>query len=302
MANKKSPKNPLEFFCKSCDYYTCNSKDYKKHLVTMKHKRLTMANKNPQKSPDDNKFICQCGKAYTHASSLSKHSKKCKMKISDILGSTEEEKMSENKDVWKVIDSLVAGQRESNEMVKKVIEASNNKQTIINNTINGNINNNNFNINMFLNEKCNGAINLSDFIENIEVSQIDLENNAQLGFVDGISKIFIDNLKQLSIYERPIHCTDQKREIMYIKDQDTWTKENNDLKIRDAIQEVSRKSMLKLNDWKTENPDYNDMNSDFSNKCIAIHQQSNAGENRETFYPKVIKTIAKESSINRDTI
>ena len=155
---------------------------------------------------------------------------------------------------------------------------------------------------MFLNEKCNGAINLSDFIENIEVSQIDLENNAQLGFVDGISKIFIDNLKQLSIYERPIHCTDQKREIMYIKDQDTWTKENNDLKIRDAIQEVSRKSMLKLNDWKTENPDYNDMNSDFSNKCIAIHQQSNAGENRETFYPKVIKTIAKESSINRDTI
>ena len=117
-----------------------------------------------------------------------------------------------------------------------------------------------------------------------------------------MSKILLDNLKQLSVYERPIHCTDLKRETMYIKDEDRWQKEENNKKLSNAIQEVSRKSISKLNDWKVENPDYNDMNSDFSNKCLTIQKESNVGSHREIFYPKIVKTIVKESVINKNSI
>jgi hypothetical protein len=172
-----------------------------------------------------------------------------------------------------------------------------------NNTINANINNNNnnqkFNINVFLNEQCKDAINFSDFVKNIEVSREDLENNAQLGFVRGVSKIFLDNLKQLDRTERPIHCTDLKRETMYIKDDDKWTKEEDYSKLNSAIQTITRKSVGTLLKWKDENPDYQDNDSAFSNRCIVIQQQSMAGYDRDTYYPKVIKAIAKEVVVDK---
>ena len=186
--------------------------------------------------------------------------------------------------------------RETNEILNKVMTMN---KTQINNTINGNINNNRFNIQLFLHDKCQDAINFSDFIQKIEVTPQDLENNAQLGFVEGISKILVDNLKQMSIYERPIHCTDVKRETMYIKNDNKWNKEDNGEKLRGAIQEVSRKSNVSLLDWKDKNPEYNDINSDFSERCIVIQQQCNAGANRDNYYPKVIKSIVKETAIDK---
>jgi hypothetical protein len=171
-----------------------------------------------------------------------------------------------------------------------------------NNTINGNINNNQtnkFNINLFLNEQCKDAMNFSDFIKNIAVSREDLENNAQLGFVDGVSKILIESLKQLDQTERPIHCTDIKRETMYIKDDDKWNKEEDSSKLNKAIQEVTRKSMISLLDWKEENPDYKDRDSAFSERCIVIQQQSMAAHNRDTFFPKVAKLVAKEVMVDK---
>ena len=130
--------------------------------------------------------------------------------------------------------------KETNEIMNKVLEI-NSSPKIINNTINGNVINNRFNINMFLNNECKDAINFSEFIDRIEVSHADLENNAELGFVNGMSKILLDNLKQLSVYERPIHCTDLKRETMYIKDEDRWQKEEDNKKLSNAIQEVLRR-------------------------------------------------------------
>ena len=121
-----------------------------------------------------------------------------------------------------------------------------------------------------------------------------------MGFIDGISKILMDNLKQLSVYERPIHCTDIKREIMYIKDEDRWQKEENDTKLQNAIQEVSRKSVSTLSNWKESNPkEYEDADSEFSNKCLAIQQHSIAGNNRDNYYQKVIKNVAKDIQIDR---
>jgi hypothetical protein len=131
------------------------------------------------------------------------------------------------------------------------------------------------------------------------VSREDLENNAQLGFVNGVSKILIDSLKQLDKSERPIHCTDVKRETMYIKDDDKWSKEEDSSKLNKAIQEVTRKSMGTLMNWKEENPDYKDRDSEFSNRCIVIQQQSMAAHNRDTYYPKVIKALAREVAVDK---
>lgn len=311
MANKKSPKVANFFHCKSCDYTTSKQSDYTKHISTAKHKRLTMANK---KSPKVARFICGCGKEYVHASSLSKHTRKCSLNenaevdlemenpdnvyvgvINKLISDNNELRHFMVEQTKEIQTQNMEHKRETNEILNKVIEI--NKTQTINNTINGNINNNRYNINMFLNEKCAGALNFADFINRIEVSQADLENNAQMGFVDGISKILLDNLKQLSIYERPIHCTDLKREIMYIKDNDEWQKEQNGSKLRGAIQEVSRKSMQTLVDWKEKNPDYDNIDSDFSNRCITIQKEITTGPERESLYPKVIKTLAKESTL-----
>ena len=158
-------------------------------------------------------------------------------------------------------------------------------------------NNQKFNINVFLNETCKDAMNLSDFVKSIEVSREDLENNAQLGFVGGISKIFMDNLRQLSVNKRPIHCTDLKRETIYIKDDDKWTKEEDYKKLNGAIQTITQKSTRTLLTWKAENPDYKDHDSEFSNLCIVIQRNSMAGYDRDTYYPKVIRAIAKEVTI-----
>ena len=195
-----------------------------------------------------------------------------------------------------MVNALIKQNQEFKEMI---MELTNSSTGVTNNTINGNMNNNKFNINIFLNENCNQAINFTEFIEKIDVSQDDLENNAQLGFVNGISKIILDNLRQLSMHERPIHCTDVKRETMYIKDENTWQREEDGDKIKKGIQEVSRKSMKTLNEWKEQNPDYNDMDSEFSNKCITMQQQSNAGSKRDLYYPKIVKTVAKETTIDK---
>jgi hypothetical protein len=182
--------------------------------------------------------------------------------------------------------------KQNKELQNQIISLAHSKQDV---QINSNNNTNNFNISVFLNEHCKDAINFSDFIDNIRVSHEDLQNNAQLGFVGGISKIITDNLKQLTLHERPIHCTDAKRETMYIKDQDSWQKDKELVqeKLNRAIQEVSRKSVVSLMKWKQSNPDYADLDSDFSTLCLTMQQESIAGMNREKFYPKVIHRIAE---------
>ena len=291
-------KEKPEFYCEQCDY-NCNKKSlWEKHLRTKKHKLMV----GDEEIDIKKNYNCNfCNKRYLNYKSYWSHTQNCMEKNENMI---EDNGNVSNKTYISMINTLM---EENKELKNFVIDQSKETRKIVDKvmeiqphtTINNNtLNNNRLNINVFLNEKCNGAMNLTDFIEKIEVKPSDLENNAQLGFVDGISKIFIDNLKQLSIYERPIHCTDMKRETMYIKDEDTWQKENNDIRLRGAIQEVSRKSMAMLNDWKGENPEYKDANSDFSNKCLVIHKESNAGEHREIFYPKVIKTLAKEISLN----
>jgi hypothetical protein len=244
-----------------------------------------------------------CNKSYKYQSGLCKHKKTCtKTNIEDPQYNELVNKLfSDNYELRnfiveqsKTIEKIMI---QNTEVMNKTIECCKQTSTTINNNIKNE--NKSFNINVFLNEQCKDAINFTDFIKNIEISHQDLENNAQLGFVNGISKIFLDNLKQLGVNERPFHCTDAKRETMYIKDENSWQKQTDDEKLQKAIQTVSYRSMGKLQEWKQENPDYQDVDSEFSKKCMDIHKQTIAGSDREVYYPKVIHVLAKETMVDK---
>jgi phosphoglycerate-specific signal transduction histidine kinase len=297
MTNEKVPKVPKSFECEKCNYICCSKKDFNKHLGTRKHSSTNNANEMSQKIPKIQKiYVCQtCNNEYKHQSSLCKHAKTCQPKLE-----SQPQPQPQLSDITTLTTLIMELVKNSTDVQKQVLELCKSGTTNNNNTINANINNNQkFNINVFLNEQCKDAINFSDFIKNIEVSREDLENNAQLGFVDGVSKILIDSLKQLDRSERPIHCTDVKRETMYIKDDDKWNKEEDSSKLNKAIQEVTRKSMGTLMNWKEENPDYKDRDSEFSERCIVIQQQSMAAHNRDTYFPKVVKAIAREVVVEK---
>ena len=289
MLTKKSQKIPKIFLCEHCDYNTSNVKDYNKHLLTRKHKMLTNVDKTVPENPE---FVCdQCSKTYKYRQSLHVHKRKCSVS-KDTIAIIDNDTTSGDS----TIEYLL---KENSEMKQMMMEMMGKIGNTTNNTTNNTMNNNQFNINMFLNDQCKNALNFSDFIERIEISHDDLENNAQLGFVNGMTKILMDNLRQLTLHERPIHCTDVKRETFYIKDQDVWEKEKSTVKLENAIQEVSRKSLKSLIDWKKTNPDYEDLDSEFSKKSIHIQQNSSGLCQKESFYPKIIHKLAKENTISQ---
>ena len=307
-----------KFICKKCDFTCCKQSNWDNHTRTKKH-NSDNNNQHLFECVECN-YTCQSQSIMDKHKKTAKHIHKCNLQNVELATPVEQTKDSELMSIIKelltqnsdlknfIIEQSNEHKKETTEIVNKVIEQAKETTGIIskvieqskpiNNTITNN-NNKAFNINLFLTEQCKDAMNFSDFINSIEVSHEDLENTAQLGFVGGISKIFIDGLKELNQNERPIHCTDVKRETMYIKDDNKWTKEENDAKLRSAIQEVTRKSMGTLMNWKQENPDYKDSNSEFSNRCITIQRNSLAGSDRETYYPKVIHAIAREVLVSK---
>ena len=300
--SENSENDAPKFNCKLCDYKCFKKQYFKQHCDSIKHKTRvgnTLATENSESTKCD-----VCSKEYKDRTGLWKHKKKCVKPdsitiIDKILAENQELRafmMEQSKEYSRV---LLEQRKETSEIMNKVIELSKPGNMTINTNTNTNTNNNKFNINLFLNEQCKDAFNFTEFVNNIKISYQDLENNAQLGFVQGISKIFMDNLKQLGINERPIHCTDIKRETMYIRDEDKWTKEVDDSKLQKAIQTVSYKSMGKLMEWKQENPDYQDMDSEFSKRCLDIQRQTLAGSDRDVYYPKVIHVLAKETMVEK---
>lgn len=329
MAMKKSQKILNKYVCESCDYRCSYIKDYNKHLSTIKHQNATMAMQQ--------EFKCdKCETTYKHYSSLWKHAKTCNASsvTHQLLAENRELRnfiMEQSKQHYKMLveqagehcktfseqtgehckmfseqagehcktlaEQAEQHQKNTNEIVNKVLELAKTSNNTIT-TTNTNSHNKAFNINVFLNEQCKDAINFSDFVNNIEVSRQDLENNAQLGFVNGVSKILIDSLNHMELNQRPIHCTDVKRETIYIKDDDKWNKSENNDKINKAIQSVTIKSMRTLLAWKAESPEYQDHDSDFSNHCIKMHMSSAAGADRDSYYPKVIKLVAKHVKLS----
>ena len=310
----------MKFNCIECQYCCDRLSEWTKHTNTRKHLSRIQIEQN--KSPSI--YSCgKCEKEYSVRSSLWYHERKCgiERQIEQPFNPIQPEKSP----YLEIINKLLADNMElknfiieqskattdimskaidhTNDTMDKVMEQTNKvlvtvKSSNTNTTITTN-NNQKFNINVFLNEQCKDAMNLSDFIKNITVSREDLENNARLGFVDGFSKILIDNLNKMNVTERPIHCTDVKRETMYIKDDNKWNKEEDSTKINKVIQEVTRKSLITLLDWKTENPDNKDNDSEFSNLCIIIQKNSMAGYDRDTYFPKVARAVSKSVMVDK---
>ena len=307
MTDKKVAKVANNFFCENCNYSTDKKSNYNKHLLTAKHIYLQNTDKKVAKVA--NNFNCICGKIYKHRQSLYTHQNNCKIfnNNDNLVNDTSNNSqlvqnnitqdvvlklISENNDIKKLLvtqqQQLIEQQKHLEEQHKQLFEIV---PKIGNNTIN---NNQRFNINVFLNEKCKDAINMTDFIKSIEVSLQQLDFTKQNGLVNGLSKTIMDNMNKLSLYERPMHCTDVKRETLYIKDEDVWSKDNNKEKIKKAIRKASGKNYNALQDWKETNPDFltNDSKTDYFTKTITT-----IGKPTESIDNKVIKNLCKETYI-----
>ena len=289
--SQKVPKNPKKYFCEFCNYNTCNKKDYNKHLTTDKHKRLsnsdqivTNSDQKEEKSQNYN-FECICGKKYKYKQGLSYHKSRCMFKYKE---SVQEGLSQEGLSQEFVLDVIKKQQDQITELTNTIKEMA---PLINSNTIN---NNQKFNINVFLNEQCKDALNMSDFIKSLKVNLEELDVIKENGLAEGISKTIINNMSKLSIYERPLHCTDIKRETLYIKENNNWRKDDNKEKIKEAIKKTSSKNYNALQEWKESNPDYmnNEDKIDYFTKTI-----STLGKLDNNIDNKIIKNICKEAYV-----
>jgi len=288
--NKNPQKFPKIFFCELCNYYTGSKKDYCKHLLTSKHSRLinttNLCCKNPKKSPDENG--CECGKMYKHKTSLYKHKKTCEfIEIKNVPITCN----NTDKDLIMLLLKQNTQLIEQNAvLVKQGINNTTNSHNITNS------NNKAFNLQFFLNETCKDAMNIMDFVESIQLQLSDLENVGNLGYVEGISNIITKNLKALDVTQRPIHCTDKKREVLYIKDDNKWEKEDDDKKkIRKAIKRVASKNHRLILKFKEAHPDCLKASSNYSDQYnkIIIESCGGSGDDDLEKEDKIIRNISK---------
>ena len=302
MLTSKVPKSSEIFFCDVCDYKTSRKSQYERHFLTRKHKMLTNVDTLELKS-SENLFECICGKSYKHRQSLSVHKKKCIMlneNQHDKRCHEEEDNIShgaimklvnENNDIKSLLieqqKQIVEQQKQIGELIPKV-----------GNTINNNTDvKQNFNINIFLNEQCKDALNIEDFIKQIKMNLNNLEITKNKGLTEGISNIFIENMNRLSLYERPLHCTDTKRETLYIKENDAWEKDTNKSKLKAAIKNISDNHFKLIQEWVNENPDFKE-NEEKQNYFVRLLKE--CGSNDENIDTKIIKKICSSSYLKNE--
>ena len=298
MVTNLSLKSPI-FECKYCDYTTCNKKDFSKHINTIKHKKKVFVTDSDVLVTDLSQkslFTCEkCLKTYKSRNGLWSHKKKCE--------SVGEEQPSNN-----IIVELLKQNKEFKDLIieqnKQIMELAKEKNTVINNTTNNsNTNNNQFNLQFFLNEQCKDALNLVDFVNQIKLQLSDLDMIGRVGYVEGMSKIFLRNLHELDVFKRPIHCSDLKRETLYVKDKDAWEKENGEnIKIKQAIRGIENKNIKQIPIWVKENP----LSEDFETKKHLEYQNillesmgGSTSEDDNKKCDKIIRNIAKEVVIDK---
>jgi hypothetical protein len=276
-------KNTKKFTCIYCNYNTCNKKDYNKHILTIKH--LNNINKNIE-----NRITCDCGKIFYSTAGIWKHKQKCNVIIENNNANT-------NNLIQELVKETRELIKENQELKQMVIDISSKPTTITNNR-------NKFNLNFFLNDTCKDALNLTDFVSSIKLQLTDLENVGTHGYVNGISNIIIKNLNALDVNKRPVHCSDLKREIMYVKDENKWEKENNEKeKLQKAIKKVSYKNVLQISGWQKEHPGCEYSHNKKNDEYLQILNESMGAftdeENAENIN-KIIKNVAKEVAIEKE--
>jgi len=304
MENAFTQNYANKFCCEICDFNCCNKFDFSRHLSTRKHSTRSQGNKMEKMENAKNaKFVCECNREYKSVSGLWKHKLKCNEKNNTIKPEGYYKKEITPDLLYDVLNQNKELHQMLLEQNKAIIEMSKTSQ---HNTIISNNNNNNktFNLQVFLNETCKDAMNIMDFVDSLKIQITDLENVGKVGFVNGISNIIVKNLKALDVEKRPVHCSDSKRDVVYVKDENKWGKENeNKVKLRKAIKYIAHKNSKLIPEWKANNPEciYSDSKkSDQYNKIImeamggAINNDSTECEN------KIIKNIAREVIIDKE--
>ncbi len=291
---RKSLKIPMVFSCEICNYQTSNKKDYSKHLLTAKHKKMTFDVKSHNKA-----FQCECGKWFTYRQGLHRHKKTCpfteEIDNQPTTGSIVE-LIKQNTEFKQLILEQNKALQEQN---KSLLELAS-KDTITNN--NCVTNNQKFNLNFFLNTTCKDALNLSEFIEKMQVDFEDIENIGKNGYVLGMTDIILSRIKEMDITKRPLHCTDLKREIMYIKENDTWNKDTpNNNKLRKMINIVSAHNYGTIPLWRKKYPECEDFNNPKYEFSMSMMKNilGEVGEEQIKLDNKVIKNIAKHIIIEK---
>jgi len=306
MADKILPKKPQKYSCKFCHFISCNKKDYARHLLTLKHQKHAKDLQLDDTITPNDIFNCDCGREYKQRQSLWKHKKNCGLEKNPktfVIENTNSEIKMLTSLVLDVVKQNKELTEQNNELTNKIVDICKIGQT--NNIMNSNFNSNNktFNLNVFLNETCKDAMNITDFVDSLKLQLSDLESVGKLGYVEGISNIIVKSLKELDVHKRPVHCSDSKREVMYIKDEDKWEKENEEKKrLRKVIKRVADKNARLLPEFKKEHPDYNKASSKISdqyNKLI-IEAMGGSGDNDLEKEDKIIKKIAKNVIIDKN--
>ena len=300
---EKLPENAIFFDCHTCDFKCSKQSNYDKHLLTLTHQNRTKLNNLEQKMPKnaESLFICKkCNKEYTARNSLWYHEKKCNIVIEAYNDNTSENKgenKGENKD--ELINYLIKENQEFKNLILEIVKKDNSSSIINSNNTTTNSHNKTFNLQFFLNETCKNAMNISDFVDSIKLQLSDLENVAKIGYVEGLSKIIIKNLNALDVTERPVHCSDSKRDTMYVKDEDKWEKENeNNHKVLKAIEDIANKNSKLVKEWKQKNPECASSKSHKADVYSHIMIEA-VCSNNDTNNNKVLKKIAKEVTIDK---
>ena len=306
-SNDFQPNSASKFFCEKCDYGTSKKSNYDEHIMTAKHKKSMVSNDFQPKS--SSKYACMnCHKEYKDNSGLWRHKKKCLIKIN------EPEESDDYNDLLVDTEALVKYLMKENSEFKQMM-MDQNKQIIElaktaghNNSHNTNTNNSHnksFNLQFFLNETCKDAMNITDFVDSIKLQLSDLISMGDLGYVEGISNIITTKLKALDVTQRPVHCADKKREVIYVKDQDKWEKEDIEKKkIRRAITKIANKNYVLIPQFKEKFPECVKSSSPLSTQYnkIIIEAMGGSGDNDLEKENKIIRNISKVITIEKDEI
>ena len=298
------------FHCIECNFSTLKKSLFDKHINTLKH--IQYMNKDADKPTS---YCCDnCNKVYLNRSGLYKHKKHCqvlenKTELTNEFREPDEKKPEVTIDL--VLDLIKQNKElqtilieQSKEHSKQMMELAKN-QSVTNNNNNTNCNNTQFNLQFFLNETCKDAMNITDFINSLQLTTQDFENTGKVGFIDGISKIIINKLNSVDTTIRPMHCTDAKRETLYIKDENVWEKEdNNKSRFKKVVKQIANKNLHQIVKWKDEHPDCINLDTPDNIAFRKYYKVAVGGESNEEddkFFEKIKRNVLKEIVVNKTT-
>lgn len=319
LATKNMQKICTKFYCEVCDYKCTRKFLWDQHLATRKHNRQRSATPKLEEEKSEQLYFCDyCGKGYKQRSGLWRHKKTCQQKPNKATSKKEENENkivekkdnviienleNENLELRELMEKMMTGIQSDVKIKNEMMEQMKEQSKIIQDMIPriGNNNNNRFNINVFLNEQCKNAINMSDFIQSLQIQLSDLIYTKDKGLIEGVSNVFVNALSRLDTYKRPIHCTDARRETLYIKENNEWERDDNKQHIKMAINDIANKQRKTIMEWEEKNPNWENTENG-KEEYIKIVQSAMKDVSESPTENKIIKNIVKEIIISKDSI